>query len=69
MKNPAAGIIDRREAILHTINVAREGDIVLVAGKGHEEYQLLSEGRVPFSDYKVIDEGLEAWSPEYGKGH
>ena len=69
MKNPTAGIIDRREAILHTINVAREGDIVLVAGKGHEEYQLLSEGRVPFSDYKVIDEGLEAWSSEYGKGH
>ena len=36
--------------------MASENEIVLVAGKGQEQYQELSFGRVQFSDHKVIDE-------------
>ena len=68
MKTQGLRIVNRREAILHAISGAGEEDVVLVAGKGHEEYQLLPEGRVAFSDYKVIGDGLEAWSAVDGKG-
>ena len=68
MTTQGLSIVDRRDAILHAIGAASEEDVVLVAGKGHEDYQLLPEGRVPFSDYKVIADGLETWIPEDGKG-
>jgi len=61
-------IVDRREAILHAIRSADSTDVILVAGKGHEEYQVLRDGRVPFSDYQVISDGLESWSATDGTG-
>jgi UDP-N-acetylmuramoyl-L-alanyl-D-glutamate--2,6-diaminopimelate ligase len=42
--------LDRRAAIALAVAAAREGDAVLVAGKGHEPYQLTGKARVPFSD-------------------
>ena len=43
-------IEDRATAIAHAIHSAHVGDIVLIAGKGHEDYQLIGEQRLPFSD-------------------
>lgn len=52
-------IADRREAIVHAVTQAMAGDVVLVAGKGHEKYQEV-EGRVlPFDDVAVAREALE----------
>lgn len=52
-------LVDRRTAILNAIGSAKAGDVVLIAGKGHEDYQELGSGRVPFSDYAVIREALD----------
>ncbi|HTY44907.1 MAG TPA: UDP-N-acetylmuramoyl-L-alanyl-D-glutamate--2,6-diaminopimelate ligase [Patescibacteria group bacterium] len=51
-------IPDRREAIRKAISCARSGDIVLVAGKGHEDYQILNEGAIVFDDRQVVRECL-----------
>jgi len=50
----AAVIHDRGDAIRHALAGAREGDVVLVAGKGHENYQIVGTERRPFSDREVI---------------
>jgi UDP-N-acetylmuramoyl-L-alanyl-D-glutamate--2,6-diaminopimelate ligase len=49
---------DRRRAILQAVAEARGGDIVLVAGKGHEAYQEIRGVRHPFSDARVATEAL-----------
>ena len=41
---------DRRAAIALAVELAREGDAVLLAGKGHEDYQIVGKERLPFSD-------------------
>ncbi|EKD74563.1 MAG: hypothetical protein ACD_44C00400G0005 [uncultured bacterium] len=41
---------DRRRAIFHAINCAKNEDIVLIAGKGHEHYQQLGNKKIPFND-------------------
>jgi UDP-N-acetylmuramoyl-L-alanyl-D-glutamate--2,6-diaminopimelate ligase len=41
---------DRREAIDLAIAAAREGDTVVIAGKGHEDYQIIGRERLPFDD-------------------
>ena len=51
---------DRHEAILRTVGAARRGDIVLLAGKGHEAYQEIHGVRHPFSDAAVAQEALSA---------
>ncbi|MFM7396089.1 MAG: UDP-N-acetylmuramoyl-L-alanyl-D-glutamate--2,6-diaminopimelate ligase [Gammaproteobacteria bacterium] len=50
----ATVIHDRAEAIRHALAGAREGDVVLVAGKGHENYQIIGTERRPFSDRQII---------------
>jgi len=49
---------DRAEAIREAIYLASGNEIIVIAGKGHEDYQELASGRVPFSDYAVIDEAM-----------
>ncbi len=49
---------DRKEAIRTALAVAREGDSVLIAGKGHERYQLVGDKRIPFDDRKQVKEAL-----------
>ena len=45
---------DREKAIELGVNEVRAGDILLVAGKGHETYQETREGRRPFSDVEIL---------------
>lgn len=52
--------VDRRKAISLAINEARPGDIVLLAGKGHEKVQVTREGSHPFDDVEVAREILKA---------
>lgn len=53
-----ASIIDRREAITDALAQAREGDTVVIAGKGHETYQEIGTTRIPFDDRNVAREVL-----------
>jgi UDP-N-acetylmuramoyl-L-alanyl-D-glutamate--2,6-diaminopimelate ligase len=50
--------LDRREAIRRALEAARTGDVVVVAGKGHERVQHLPEGDIPFHDATVVRELL-----------
>lgn len=54
----AAVINDRAAAIAHAIENAGADDVVLVAGKGHEDYQLAGDRRRPFSDRRTVGELL-----------
>lgn len=47
-------IVDRREAIRAACHLAQSGDIILVAGKGHEKYQEIQGERLPFDDKSVL---------------
>ena len=51
-------ITDRKEAIRTGVMMAKSGDIILVAGKGHEKYQEVNGQRFPFDDKKVLAEAL-----------
>jgi UDP-N-acetylmuramoyl-L-alanyl-D-glutamate--2,6-diaminopimelate ligase len=51
-------IVDRRDAIAKAIEVARPGDLVLIAGKGHEKYQVIGDRVLPFDDVAVAREAL-----------
>jgi UDP-N-acetylmuramoyl-L-alanyl-D-glutamate--2,6-diaminopimelate ligase len=56
---------DRRAAIAAAIAAARTNDAVLIAGKGHETYQVLAEGTIPFDDRKIA-RGILTAMPEAG---
>jgi len=47
-------VLDRSEAIGVALERADERSLVLVAGKGHEAYQIVGETRIPFSDQNVL---------------
>jgi UDP-N-acetylmuramoyl-L-alanyl-D-glutamate--2,6-diaminopimelate ligase len=50
---------DRREAIRQAVGMAKPGDVVLLAGKGHETYQEINGVKHPFDDVAVLQETLE----------
>lgn len=52
-------ILDRREAIVDVLREAKAGDIVLIAGKGHENYQIIGDVRHAFSDAACVNAALE----------
>ena len=52
-------ITDRREAIKTACSLAKPGDIVLVAGKGHEKYQEIKGVKHPFDDMQILNESLK----------
>jgi UDP-N-acetylmuramoyl-L-alanyl-D-glutamate--2,6-diaminopimelate ligase len=61
---PVQAEVDRRAAILRAVSLAREGDIVVIAGKGHEQGQELAGGvTVPFDDVSVAREALRRRRP------
>jgi UDP-N-acetylmuramoyl-L-alanyl-D-glutamate--2,6-diaminopimelate ligase len=52
-------IVNRKKAIRAAVMMARPGDIILVAGKGHEKYQEVEGVKYPFDDRQVLEEMLE----------
>ena len=53
---------DRRSAIRNAVALAHPGDIVLVAGKGHEQGQQFADHTVPFDDRVVLAEAIDEWA-------
>ena len=52
---------DRAQAILAAVQSAQRGDVVLIAGKGHEDYQEIHGVKYPFSDVEIAQRVLEGW--------
>lgn len=57
---------NRAVAIHQAINSAEPGDLVLVAGKGHEDYQLVGQTKLPFDDQEQVLSALNAWPGRSG---
>ena len=58
---PVAAVLDRRAAIERAVALARDGDVLVIAGKGHEQGQELAGGvKIPFDDVTVAREALRA---------
>lgn len=57
-------IPDRRDAIKYSIMEAKEGDVILILGKGHEDYQEIKGVRYPFDERVIIKEIIEEISEE-----
>jgi UDP-N-acetylmuramoyl-L-alanyl-D-glutamate--2,6-diaminopimelate ligase len=56
---PYVIIADRREAIKYALKNAKTGDVIIIAGKGHETYQELALGKIHFDEREIIAELLE----------
>lgn len=53
-------VVDRTEAIYHSLKIAEKGDIIVLAGKGHEDYQVLSGNEhIHFDEREIVSEGLK----------
>ncbi len=57
---PHLRIVDRRAAIRRALSIARPDDLVLLAGKGHETYQVLGHDYVPFDEREIVAEAVAA---------
>ncbi|MBO9542752.1 UDP-N-acetylmuramoyl-L-alanyl-D-glutamate--2,6-diaminopimelate ligase [bacterium] len=56
--SPYEAFVDRREAIHAAIRAARPGDVVVIAGKGHETYQIIGDQTLAFDDREVAREAI-----------
>ena len=53
-------VTDRREAIYHALKIAEKGDIIVLAGKGHEDYQILAGmEHIHFDEREIVADGLK----------
>ncbi|MHB9154696.1 MAG: UDP-N-acetylmuramoyl-L-alanyl-D-glutamate--2,6-diaminopimelate ligase [Endomicrobiales bacterium] len=59
-------ILDREQAIAAAVSMAQKGDIILVAGKGHEAYQIIGSQRLHFNDTEVVRKYLVRQQPSGG---
>jgi UDP-N-acetylmuramoyl-L-alanyl-D-glutamate--2,6-diaminopimelate ligase len=67
LKRPVEALADRAQAIETAIKEAGERDVVLIAGKGHETYQIFRDHTVHFDDREVAAEALARhWNPAAG---
>lgn len=64
--SPYVCIIDRREAISYALHHALPGDVIILAGKGHETVQIFRDRTVPFDERQVVREILEEMEEENG---
>ena len=51
-------IIDRKEAIVRGINLLKGNDVLIILGKGHEEFMIVKDKKIPFNDYQTVIEYL-----------
>ncbi|MBQ8275553.1 MAG: UDP-N-acetylmuramoyl-L-alanyl-D-glutamate--2,6-diaminopimelate ligase [Clostridia bacterium] len=63
-ERPHAVIPNRAEAIAYAVKTARRGDIILLAGKGHEQYEITRRGRTPFDEAALVRRAAEGWKNE-----
>ena len=61
-----AVVPDRREAIRYVIRHARSGDIILLAGKGHETYEIDRTGKHPFCERDIVLQAVQEFHPSRG---
>ncbi|MFI5279875.1 MAG: UDP-N-acetylmuramoyl-L-alanyl-D-glutamate--2,6-diaminopimelate ligase [Gemmatimonadales bacterium] len=59
-ETPHLRIVDRRAAIARAVVIARPDDTVLLAGKGHENYQVVGKEKLPFDEREVVDAAVKA---------
>jgi UDP-N-acetylmuramoyl-L-alanyl-D-glutamate--2,6-diaminopimelate ligase len=59
----AMDIADRGEAITAAVQMARAGDVLVIAGKGHETGQIVGDQVLPFSDHQAVRAALEGVAP------
>ena len=53
-------VTDRRQAIYHALDIAKSGDVIVLAGKGHEDYQILEDNvHIHFDEREIVAEGLK----------
>jgi UDP-N-acetylmuramoyl-L-alanyl-D-glutamate--2,6-diaminopimelate ligase len=58
-KNKIMNIVDRKEAIIEASKIVKPNDILLIAGKGHENYQIIGSKKVKFNDKNILKETLK----------
>ena len=56
---PYIAIPDRKKAIIYALENSEPGDIILLAGKGHEDYQIIGDTKYPMDERVLIQEVLE----------
>lgn len=59
VKTPIKVIENRIEAIKYAVSIAQSGDIIVLAGKGHETYQILSSGTIHLDEREIVQEALK----------
>ncbi len=52
-------VVDRRQAIEKLVSMAEPGDVLFILGKGHEDYQIIGDRKIPFDDRLVVQECLK----------
>ncbi len=57
-ETPYETVPDRRAAIAHALKTAQPGDVIVLAGKGHEDYQILGTTHIHFDEREVVAEEL-----------
>ncbi len=56
---PYEVVENRREAIAHALRIAEKGDVIVLAGKGHEPYQIIGKTKYPFDEKQIVAEELK----------
>ena len=60
-KNRIQTNVDRASAIREVLKASKPDDVILIAGKGHEDYQIIGTEKRPFSDFEVAQQVLKEW--------
>ncbi len=59
-QTPYQAIPDRKNAILYALGLLQRGDILVLAGKGHETYQLIGQDKLPFCESEIVNEYISS---------